>query len=938
MGFLLHNQPVHKTKIYTAQPVRGQQTPTVAPPFDRSNLTALQNTTEKLKKSHVEIIPERVEKTSIINTVEQFSKKVGDVSNKTLLMVSLAFLFMFFVLSASKLYSDHNKAQRSITTDIQSEMRSRAQAASGILQAQSGWIDAALLANTTPNNIVNFVMRGNNIVGAALITSDGQLIARSNGADILSQVDVSNFPQSGMRITSIIAKDGSINPVIVRRIGDRYLTVALTPNSLTGAGNDSIGIVTPTGRAIDGSKALGIAAPLNFYSLTDGRLDQITKSASVNSVDSHQSHGKKVWLGANRIPDSSLTILSINPRTLSSEWVQSLILFLTLFLATCALVATLMRNMYEQIQNIQKASRASEISEQRFKAAVDSTGGGIWEIDLTRNEVFLSQSLSQLVGLGGRETTLPIPQFLGLFHPTDREKLYGLIRRAHMTGDFEIDLRVARIPITMSCRGKPSFRGDNQNKAVIGIGMDVTEHRGAQARLQATENRLNNALSSMTDSFVIWDAMNRLVIWNGRFENYFGFTAGQLQPGLEYTTIEYYMRQAIAEVVERENDTAYDILLNDGRWVRYRETTTADGGRLSVGTDLTPIRAREEELQTNQSALEKTINVLRKSQVRIVELAENYEQEKIRAEEANQSKSEFLANMSHELRTPLNAINGFSDIMKKEMFGPLGDPRYKEYINDILFSGQHLLSLINDILDMSKIEAGKMTLNTEAMHIHDIIQQIIRIVRGRAEDNRLKLVYNANELPEIEADTRAVKQVLLNLATNAIKFTPEGGVVSIETHANSAGIIVKIADSGIGIAQDDLDRLAKPFEQIESEHSRQHEGTGLGLALSKSLVELHGGNFTIESVLGEGTTVTFTLPNRPPETKVTISENEVGNEISRLAKDIADVLTDQNSEVSTDYENVQEVRPLENQPTVHQENSNHASSDINTDIEQNSAA
>jgi len=330
--------------------------------------------------------------------------------------------------------------------------------------------------------------------------------------------------------------------------------------------------------------------------------------------------------------------------------------------------------------------------------------------------------------------------------------------------------------------------------------------------------------------------------------------------------------------------------------------------------------------------------VLRKSQVRIVELAENYEQEKIRAEEANQSKSEFLANMSHELRTPLNAINGFSDIMKKEMFGPLGDPRYKEYINDILFSGQHLLSLINDILDMSKIEAGKMTLNTEAMHIHDIIQQIIRIVRGRAEDNRLKLVYNANELPEIEADTRAVKQVLLNLATNAIKFTPEGGVVSIETHANSAGIIVKIADSGIGIAQDDLDRLAKPFEQIESEHSRQHEGTGLGLALSKSLVELHGGNFTIESVLGEGTTVTFTLPNRPPETKVTISENEVGNEISRLAKDIADVLTDQNSEVSTDYENVQEVRPLENQPTVHQENSNHASSDINTDIEQNSAA
>ena len=133
--------------------------------------------------------------------------------------------------------------------------------------------------------------------------------------------------------------------------------------------------------------------------------------------------------------------------------------------------------------------------------------------------------------------------------------------------------------------------------------------------------------------------------------------------------------------------------------------------------------------------------MLKQSQVRIVELAENYEQEKIRAEEANHSKSEFLANMSHELRTPLNAINGFSDIMKKEMFGPLGDPRYKEYVNDILFSGQHLLSLINDILDMSKIEAGKMTLNTEALQMSDMISQVIRIVRGRADENRLKLVY-----------------------------------------------------------------------------------------------------------------------------------------------------------------------------------------------------
>ena len=185
-----------------------------------------------------------------------------------------------------------------------------------------------------------------------------------------------------------------------------------------------------------------------------------------------------------------------------------------------------------------------------------------------------------------------------------------------------------------------------------------------------------------------------------------------------------------------------------------------------------------------------------------------------------------------------------------------------------------------------------MNLNTEAMQINDMISQVIRIVRGRAEENRLRLVYDENILPEIEADPRAVKQILLNLATNAIKFTPEGGVVTVAVEPKSAGLIVRVSDTGIGISKENIERLAQPFEQIDSQHSRQHEGTGLGLALSKSLVELHGGNFTIESVVGQGTTVIFTLPNRPPEKKVVQDTNEVGNEISRLAQDIADVLTE----------------------------------------------
>jgi len=371
--------------------------------------------------------------------------------------------------------------------------------------------------------------------------------------------------------------------------------------------------------------------------------------------------------------------------------------------------------------------------------------------------------------------------------------------------------------------------------------------------------------------------------------------------------VTYAAKNAVKAYYEGDTQNTRQIELNDGRWINYSETLTSDGNRIGVGTEITGLRQREIELQHNQNALQKTVNVLEESQMRMVELAESYQKEKVRAEEANQSKSEFLANMSHELRTPLNAINGFSDIMKKELFGPLGDPRYKEYVSDILFSGQHLLSLINDILDMSKIEAGKMTMNPEIIHIEELIEQVIRIVRGRADENALALIYEGGKMPEIQADMRAVKQVLLNLTTNAIKFTPEGGKVTIKAEAKTQGLIIKVIDTGIGIDADDLERLAKPFEQIESDHSRQHEGTGLGLALSKSLVELHGGNFKIESEVGVGTTVIFTLPKVPTIKPIIEEERSVTNEINELAQSIADVL--KNQEMVT-----QPASPLPPQP------------------------
>jgi two-component system, cell cycle sensor histidine kinase PleC len=287
-----------------------------------------------------------------------------------------------------------------------------------------------------------------------------------------------------------------------------------------------------------------------------------------------------------------------------------------------------------------------------------------------------------------------------------------------------------------------------------------------------------------------------------------------------------------------------------------------------TAADITAIKLQDEARRLNEAQLREVVDNLERSQAELADLAAKYEAEKIRAEGANKAKSEFLANMSHELRTPLNAINGFSEIMVGEMFGAMGDPRYKEYAQDILSSGQHLLALINDILDMSKIEAGKMNLRFEPMRLQDVIEDAARLMRNRADAAGLELKVDLPALPEVEADYRALKQVILNLLSNAVKFTPTGGAVTVGGEFRRKGrdeeVLIQINDTGIGISPDDLTRLAQPFEQIESQHSKTQQGTGLGLALTKALVEMHNGALDIASTPGEGTIVTITLPVRHP--------------------------------------------------------------------------
>ena len=395
--------------------------------------------------------------------------------------------------------------------------------------------------------------------------------------------------------------------------------------------------------------------------------------------------------------------------------------------------------LFNQSRKVEAAQQAFYDSEQRFRMAVEAARCGIWEWDLVTDEVFLSDVTGGMLGWGGGGV-VGGQEVLERVSPDHRERVRQALSTAALYGAFDVSFRVPGAPgeraIWVDARGQAFGRSDEGGFArIIGVALDVTEERMAQARAQAAENRLRDAIESVSEAFVLWDRHGRLLMCNRNYRSVFSLEARLLKPGASRDQVH-----RIAQLAIRQEQPAADgrrgvreAELNDGRWIQISERRTAEGGLVMTAADITAIKTQEEARRLNEEALQKVVVSLERSQEQLSELARKYEAEKVRAEGANKAKSEFLANMSHELRTPLNAINGFSEIMVGEMFGPLGDPRYKEYCGDILSSGQHLLALINDILDMSKIEAGKMNLKFEPLTLEDVVEDAARLVRNRAE-------------------------------------------------------------------------------------------------------------------------------------------------------------------------------------------------------------
>jgi PAS domain S-box-containing protein len=424
--------------------------------------------------------------------------------------------------------------------------------------------------------------------------------------------------------------------------------------------------------------------------------------------------------------------------------------------------------------------------------------------------------------------------------PVDAEILVATWRILHRNGHYvwlETTIRTVLDPAT----GEP--------KNVISVSRDVSARIEAEEARRKADEMYRVMTTESSDVILLFGPDRNILFASDALIRVMGRTIEEIQHGgwMRFVHPDDVEPLRKLELPPRQRETmtvVYRLLHREERYVWLEVATraryAADGtylGYISVARDITERKEREIEAKAAQE----------------------------RAEAANKAKSQFLANMSHELRTPLNAIIGFADLMKSEAFGPLGNARYESYTTLIYDSGQLLLDLISDMLDMAKIEAGKLELNFERVDLGEIVTDVARLLDDRARTGGVTLKVEAEKKTSLVADRRAVKQVVINLVSNAIKFTPRGGEVTVRAERDGDLARVTVSDTGIGIPEDALPRLGRPFEQVCDDPKLAKSGTGLGLALVRALTECHGGAMAIKSEVGVGTDVTATFAIRPAQ-------------------------------------------------------------------------
>ncbi len=497
------------------------------------------------------------------------------------------------------------------------------------------------------------------------------------------------------------------------------------------------------------------------------------------------------------------------------------------------------------------STKGSEMPQPALQHLLDIIEGSSQALVVHRGgaPLFVNSAMAKLVGVGSRAELMAEPSILPYIHPDDR-MLVGTNVRDRLSGrpaptDYEFRL-VARNGQTIWVDCRASVIEWDGGPAVLAALFDINTRKEALQAQTRSEALLARAFTATPELMALQSmADGRYVKVNDAFCRMIGRPAEALV-GRTPREIGLWADDGFDDVLRAEVASV--------RTVRMMEATMrqADGRAATVELSAEVLELQGESLLLTVGR-DVTLHRLQEEDLR---------RSKQEAELANRTKSEFLANMSHELRTPLNAILGFSQVMRDELLGPLGTARYREYADDIHRSGALLLNIINDVLDLAKLEAGKVELREVAFSLPGAIRECARLVRDRAREGALTLdLAVADSDPWIVGDERIIKQVILNLLTNAVKFTPPGGRVCVSIEDSAAGgIVIHVADTGIGMAEEDIPRALAPFGQIDSAFTRGHAGTGLGLPLAKSLVELHGGSLTIQSAPGDGTDIAVAIP------------------------------------------------------------------------------
>jgi two-component system cell cycle sensor histidine kinase PleC len=530
----------------------------------------------------------------------------------------------------------------------------------------------------------------------------------------------------------------------------------------------------------------------------------------------------------------------------------------------------LVERLRAMLQDRTRSSADAEAAQRRLRSILDTAPFPI--VVARRGDgafLYSNRPAAELFGIedGG---SAAVPRYV--LDPVHRERIFD-------TGGGQPDeeLQIATVQgraIWATMAAVPMQYGEED--AALVVVNDITAKKASEEKLREAEQRLIDALAVAPDGVALFDNDERLLVCNTAYAAIVGIPLNKIAgkshreiclssvgnrplPAMAGVHTDYdewlATRMRAFSAGRSEPHIFYDT--RDRRWLQIRDFRLESGGTASLITDITALKRSERELREaneNLAARTETLEAARKAAIKAHQDAEY----------ANRAKSQFLAHMSHELRTPLNAIIGFSEIMALQLLGASGVPQYDRYANDILAAGRHLLAVIDDILDLSKVEAGKMKLAAEQVPWDRLFQDCMMLLRPLAADRMVTL--QADPAPEgatLFADERLAKQMLVNLLSNAVKYTPSGGYARIRLlpgHDGSAR--VEVTDSGVGMDQADVQKAMEPFGRIDSALVSQMRGTGLGLPLVKALIELHGGRLEIESMPGRGTTVRLYFP--PP--------------------------------------------------------------------------